>query len=291
MILKLKPLAFEKVWGGQRLKRQYRIDLENVGEIWGICFHKSNSNTVYNGHYKGKKLRELFIKHKHLFGNYPKEEFPILLKLIDANEDLSIQVHPDDKYAQINENSYGKEESWYILETGKKSSIQIGHNAKSLREIKETILNDSIKKILNYYEIKKGDYFHIPAGKVHAICKNTTLLEVSQSSDITYRIFDYNRVYKNKHRKLHLKKAFDVIHIPDTTNFSHQKNNLFSFEVLEFKNDIRVSHLYGDYIYVIDGFGYFNNVEISKGEFVIVTSRYKFSIKGDLKIALVNIMK
>jgi mannose-6-phosphate isomerase len=146
-----------------------------------------------NGPYKGQTLRDLYNNHRELFGHYKNEEFPIIVKYIDAKEDLSIQVHPDNDYALKHENSLEKEECWYILDAKADTEIIIGHREKTKDEIRRN-LNKDILNILNYYPIKANDYFYIPQGTVHAICHDTFLIEVSQSNDITYRFYDYDRL-------------------------------------------------------------------------------------------------
>lgn len=289
MIIRLKPIPIAKVWGGDRLSEMYGFSLPNIGEIWGISAHKSNTNKISGGQFQGITFRDLYINHREYFGHYPKDEFPLLFKVIDAKGDLSVQVHPDNDYASIHEKSYGKDECWYVLDADNDSRIQIGHKAKNRDEISKAITNNSLEDTLKYHSISVGDYYYIPSGKIHAICKNTTLLEVSQSSDITYRLYDYNRLENGKLRDLHLNKALDVIKIPDTTNMIEHHNEYFSFEIIDNKNETRLSHKYGDYIYIIEGNGYINDDEISKGDFLVVTSNTKYTIEGDLSLALVNI--
>lgn len=290
MIVRLKPIPLQKVWGGHKLSEFYGFSLSNIGEIWGISAHDSYSNIIMNGDFLGLSFREFYQSNKKYFGNYPKEEFPLLLKIIDASEDLSIQVHPNDKYALEHENSYGKSECWYILDIASDNEkIIIGHNAKNKEELLTYINNDEIKKILIYHTIKKGDYFYIPSGKVHAICKNTTLLEVSQSSNITYRLYDYNRLDKGMLRPLHIKNSLDVISIPDTPMETVHNDELFTFNIIE-NNDMTITaDMYGDYLYIIEGKGYINQEKIKCGDFLMVTSNSPYRLKGRIKYALIHL--
>lgn len=290
MILKFKPIPLQKMWGGNKLSRMYNLDLVNIGEIWGISTHKSNSNIILNGEFSGLTFREFYNSYKEYFGNYPKDEFPLLLKVIDASGDLSIQVHPNDKYALEHENSYGKSECWYILHTKNDTEkIVIGHNAKNKEELLTYITNNEIEKKLIYHEMKKGDYLYIPSGKVHAICKNTTLLEVSQSSDITYRLYDYNRLDNGKLRPLHIKESLDVISFPDTQIEMVHNDDFFTFDIIENNEMTITADIYGDYIYIIEGNGFANQEEIKTGDFIIVTSNSQYKLTGQLKYALINI--
>lgn len=289
MIIRLKPIPLSKVWGGKKLSKTYGFSLTNIGEVWGISAHKSNSNEIINDQFKGITFRDLFINHREYFGNYPKDEFPLLFKVIDAKGDLSIQVHPDNEYARKHEDSFGKDECWYILDAEEKSRIQIGHRAKNRSEMNNAILNNTLEEILEYHSISVGDYYYIPSGKVHAICKNTTLLEVSQSSDITYRLYDYNRLDKGKHRTLHIKNSLDVISFPDTKNEIKHNGKYFSFNIINVSNESIKADVFGDYLYVVDGKGAVDDEQISKGDFLVITSNSEYVIHGSVKIALVRI--
>lgn len=289
MIIKFKPIALSKIWGGESLANKYQINQDKIGEIWGISAHKSYSNVIINEEFNGMTFRNLFESHKALFGHYPKDEFPILCKIIDASSDLSVQVHPNDGYALKYENSLGKDECWYILDSKENTSIQIGHTAKSKEEFLEAIKNNQIENFLEYHKASKDDYYYIPSGKVHAICKDTTLLEVSQSSDITYRLYDYKRLDHGKLRELHIDKALDVITFPDTEMINSHSNNFFDFRILETSIEIYHANIFGDYLYIIEGSGFINQVSIKTGDFVMVSSLDKYQFNGEFKIALINI--
>lgn len=289
MIIKLKPIALSKVWGGNNLAKIYNIDQDKIGEIWGISGHKSYSNEIVNTEYQGLTLRTLFQKYKMLFGNYPYDEFPILCKIIDASSDLSVQVHPQDSYANKHEQSFGKDECWYILDAKENTRIQIGHRALSKYELKDAIKNQNIEDMLQYHVVKKGDYFYIPSGKVHAICKDTTLLEISQSSDITYRIYDYSRLDQGRLRELHIEKSLDVISFPDTPLLLQHKDEFFNFEIIETNNKTYQANHYGDYIYIIKGNGFIDNQKIQAGDFIMVTSLSKYQFSDYFKIALISL--
>jgi len=291
MLLKFEPIALEKVWGGNNLKKTYKIDKENIGEIWGISAHESYSNKIINTRFAGKTLRELFIKEKYLFGNLSVQEFPVLFKVIDAADDLSVQVHPQDEYALKHESSHGKDECWYILEThSKNTEIIIGHHAKTKAELTHMIENNQYESLLNRFKIKPKDYFYIPSGKVHAICKNTTLLEVSQSSNVTYRLYDYNRLDKGKLRELHVEKSLDVILVPDTELKRVHDDKYFYFEVFDSKEDKEYkADVYGDYFYCIKGSGEINAEEVKAGDFFMISSETVYQVKGSLKLARVRI--
>ena len=157
-------------------------------ESWAISAYHDASSTVKNGKFNGQALRNLWSSHKEIFGNLPSKEFPHLIKTIDANMDLSVQVHPDDAYAQkVEGEDYGKKECWYILDCKKDATIIIGHKTSSREEMQECIKNNDWNKVLNEFPIKPGDFFLIEPGTIHAIKGGTKILETQQTSDLTYR--------------------------------------------------------------------------------------------------------
>jgi mannose-6-phosphate isomerase class I len=291
MILKLKPLFYDKVWGGNKLKSDYKYNCsDKTGEAWGISGHKSGSSTIENGAYAGKTLRELYSSNRELFGNYPTKEFPILIKVIDAADDLSIQVHPNDSYAREVENSLGKTECWYILDADKDTDIIIGHKARTIQEFKEFVAKNDFESVLNIFPIKKGDQFNIYSGTIHAIRKGTVLLEIQQSSDVTYRLYDYNRLSNGSLRELHLDKALDVIKCPDKSLAKEKPKHLFNYHILDNQGiSENLSHKYGDYIFILEGKGKMNDTEITKGDFLVVTANSDYLLEGKFKYFKSNI--
>lgn len=287
MIIKFQPVLVQKeVWGGNKIKDVYGYMCapDRCGEAWGISAHKTYSSIVHNTKYKGMTLRELFETHKELFGNYEGEEFPILVKIIDAKDNLSIQVHPNDQYA-AKYNSFGKEECWYVLDTDNYTEIIIGHNAKTKEELHKAIDEGKIEDLVNLFPIKKGDYFYIDAGTLHAICKGTTLLEVQQSSDITYRVYDYNRTQDDGSlRDIHKEQAKDTILVPNNIVNRIHRNRYFTYDILDNKTlTSHKAHKYGDYLFIIEGTGIINKTEVFKGDFLMVTSEDDYKVFGNIK--------
>lgn len=172
------------------------------------------------GKYKGRTLSDLWINNRELFGNYPSTVFPLLTKILDANADLSVQVHPDDEYARKYVNGeLGKTECWYIIDCKEDSEIILGHFAKSKKELADMVEKGQWDQLLNRIIVKPGDFFYVPSGTIHALCEGILVLETQQSSDITYRVYDYDRKDRNGiKRELHLKKALEVIHVPSIKN-------------------------------------------------------------------------
>ncbi|TCJ01357.1 mannose-6-phosphate isomerase, class I [Cytobacillus praedii] len=220
--LYLNPVFKERIWGGSALYDQfgYSIPSKKTGECWAISGHSNGQSIVKAGKYKGRTLGDLWENNRELFGNYPSPVFPLLTKILDANADLSIQVHPDDEYAKKYVNGeLGKTECWYIVDCKENAEIILGHFAKSKMELADRVEKGQWDKLLNRIIVKPGDFFYVPSGTIHALCEGILVLETQQSSDITYRVYDYNRKDRNgKKRELHIEKALEVIHVPCIKN-------------------------------------------------------------------------
>lgn len=216
-ILKMKPVFKEMIWGGSKLKEIYNYDIpsDHTGECWGISAHRNGDCIIDGGEFDGKNLSWLWQNHRELFNNIEGDQFPLLVKLIDAKNDLSVQVHPNDEYAKEHENSLGKTECWYVLQADPGTKMVMGHHAKTQEEFVEAIKNDNYDELLNSFEINKGDFFYIPSGTLHAICSGSLIYEAQQSSDITYRVYDYHRKDKDgNERQLHVQQSIDVTTVP-----------------------------------------------------------------------------
>ncbi|MCR5213344.1 MAG: hypothetical protein K6E10_02940 [Eubacterium sp.] len=241
-ILKMAPVFKELIWGGSRLKTEYGYDIpsDKTGECWAVSGHSNGEGHLADGTFEGIKLSDLWKNHRELFGNMEGEVFPLLTKIIDANDDLSIQVHPDDEYAGVNENgSLGKMECWYILDCDPDAKIIIGHNAKTKEELESMIKEERWSDLLREVPISKGDFFQINPGTIHAIKAGTLILETQQSSDVTYRLYDYGRLQNGKPRPLHIDKSLDVIKVPFVPalvqNTSENTSDTSSLKVLDNK--------------------------------------------------------
>mgnify|MGYP002673215799 FL=1 len=216
-ILFLNPVFKEMIWGGNQLAEKfgYEIPSDKTGECWAVSAHPNGDCTVREGEYAGRKLSELFKEEPELFGSLPLDRFPLLIKIIDAKADLSIQVHPDDAYAKVHENgSLGKTECWYILDCPEDATLVVGHNAGSREELKEMIDQKRWSELIREVPVKKGDFIQINPGTVHAIKGGLMILETQQNSDITYRVYDYDRLSNGKPRELHVQQSIDVITVP-----------------------------------------------------------------------------
>jgi len=218
--LKFNPILKERLWGGTKLKDVLGKPIENdiTGESWELSTVKGDVSTVANGDLSGTSLQELIDKYpEELLGKSVVErfgkEFPILIKFIDAKQDLSIQLHPNDELAKERHNSFGKTEMWYIMDADKGAELIVGFNKDVTKEeYAKSLEEDSLLDLLNYESVTEGDTFFINTGKMHAIGAGVLLAEIQQTSDITYRVFDFNRRDKNGNlRELHTDLALDAI--------------------------------------------------------------------------------
>ena len=214
----LQPVFQERIWGGTKLKDQFNYDIpsDRTGECWAISGHPNGQSVVKNGPYAGKTIGELWENHRELFGNLEGDVFPLLVKILDANADLSVQVHPDDEYAAKYENGeLGKTECWYIIDCKEDAEIVFGHTAKTKEELRQQIEAGNWDELLRRVPIKPGDFFFVPSGTIHALCEGTLVLETQQSSDTTYRVYDYDRIDQDGNkRELHIEKSIDVTTVP-----------------------------------------------------------------------------
>lgn len=216
----LKPTYKDYLWGGDRLKNEFNKDTDvyPLAEAWECSTHPDGPSIVMDGEFKDKTLTDVLNIHPEYLGSKHKGEtsLPILIKLIDASNDLSVQVHPTDEYARIHENEQlGKSEMWYVLDANNDTNLIYGLNNDSTKEeIKESINKGNIDKYLRHVKVKKNDVFFIDAGTIHAIGKGALIVEVQESSNLTYRLYDYDRVDKDgKKRELHIDKALEVANL------------------------------------------------------------------------------
>lgn len=213
-LIMLRPQLHNNIWGGRRLSEfGYELPDGPVGECWGISAHPHGDCLVDGGPFDGLTLSRLWDQHHELFAGADGDRFPLLVKIIDARDDLSIQVHPDDAYAAAHEGgSLGKHECWYVLDCPEDAHIIVGQRARSREEFSRLVATDRWDELVNLVPIKPGDFFDIKPGTMHAIMGGTLLLETQQSSDITYRVYDYGRPQDDGSlRELHLEQAMDVI--------------------------------------------------------------------------------
>ena len=218
----MKPAGKDYLWGGSRLNDDFSkgIELEPLAETWECSTHPDGPSVVASGPDTGKLLPQVLSDHPEYIGSHPRElvkaegELPILIKFIDARKDLSVQVHPDDAYArQMEHGSMGKSEMWYVLDASRDARLVYGFRHDMDREVlKKSLLDGTVEKYLQKVKVRKDDVFYIEAGTVHALGAGALVAEIQESSNLTYRMYDYNRVDKDgKKRQLHVEKALDVV--------------------------------------------------------------------------------
>lgn len=230
-ILKLAPAFKNYIWGGRHLIENYNVNYKGkiLAEAWMLSAHNDGASIITNGIYAGKNLREYLAAEglKVLGTSCRTKDFPILIKFIDAQDNLSVQVHPSDEYAQKFENQFGKSEFWYILDAAPNACIYRGLNRVVTKsEFVERVNSGTLEEILQKIFVHKGDCFFIPAGTIHSVGKGILLAEIQQNSNVSYRIYDYNRrVADGKFRELHVDKALDVANlkpfVDDKKNYPH----------------------------------------------------------------------
>ncbi len=306
----LKPLFMYRIWGGTALrdKFNYEIPSENTGECWAISSHENGDCEITNGKFKGMTLSNLWSNHRELFGNMAGDKFPLLTKILDANDNLSVQVHPDNEYAKKNENGeLGKTECWYIIDCDDDAEMIFGHNAKSKEELEYMVSNNKWSDLLRRVKVNKGDFFYVPSGTIHALCKGTLVLETQQNSDTTYRVYDYDRVDSNGNkRELHVDKSIAVTtvpHVENKPNYSIIENDNFKLTTFLSNEFFSVHKLdvFTEYsstqnkpfeLYsVIDGNGKLvsnsNEYSLNKGDNFILPNNFgEFKLIGNLQLII-----
>lgn len=290
-ILILEPVCTHNIWGGSKLREVYGYqELGNdIGECWGISAHPKGDSVIRDGLFAGMHLSELWVSHPELFGNLSYEKYPLLVKIIDAKDDLSIQVHPDDAYASAHEDgAFGKTECWYILDCAKDATIILGHHANTREELATLIQQKRFRELIREIPIRKGDFFQIEPGTVHAIKGGTMLLETQQNCDITYRLYDYDRLSNGKPRELHLQESMEVIRVPAQehcpikvdlaeenkwiTLYACDKYTVFS---LKLQGELNFAQKYPFLnVSVLEGAGRIGECEVRKGDHLIIPSGY-----------------
>ncbi len=307
-ILKLNPVFKDYIWGGTKLRDDYgfKSSLEKLAEGWMLSCHKDGENAVLNGEFKNKTLSLVVKENPEFLGENGKkyEYFPILIKLIDAKNDLSVQVHPDNEYAMRVEKEYGKTECWYILDCDEDAELIYGFNRNlSSDEFRKAIEENTFMDAVNKVKVKKGDLFFIEAGTLHAIGKGILLAEIQQNSNTTYRVYDYGRLGADgKPRELHTEKAVDVTVCTPPTRDTNPEGELITgngySEQLLTKCDlfnvkkISVTNEYSDVadeksfvsVLITDGNGTIDDTEIKKGDSLFIPANYgEFKICGNIE--------
>lgn len=309
----MNPIYKDYIWGGTRLKDKYNktgSDKEIIAETWEISTNKNGKSLVKNKNdYYYNNLDEIFqddnVKEK-IFGTKCRnlKEFPLLVKFIDATNNLSVQVHPGDEYAKKHENSLGKTEMWYVLDCEENAKLVCGmKNDVKQSDVENIIRNNQIKNSINYIDIKKGDLIYIPAGTIHAILAGALICEVQQNCDLTYRVYDWDRIDKNGNkRELHIEKAIDVIDVESKYSIKNIENiddsickvlstPYFNVQIINVKTSIKLQSNKDTFyaMNVLEGNGKIKvdkkEYTIYKGDsFIIPATLGDFCIDGEVKI-------
>lgn len=315
-ILKLNPVFKDYIWGGTRLRDDFglKTDINPVAEGWMLACHKDGMNTIDSGEYDGKTLESVIKeggKSKIAGTNSEKfPYFPVLIKLIDAKDNLSVQVHPDNEYAARVEHEFGKTEMWYVLDAAPGATLIYGFKNKiGKEEFKQAIESNTLLDVLNVVEVKKGDMFFIEAGTVHAIGKGALIAEIQQNSNSTYRVYDYGRLGKDgKPRELHIQKAIDVSKTEPakygTKPFGKKEEisggtrqmltecplfSVYNYELCG-KVELNANEESFNHILVVDGSGKIGGREFKKGDSFFVPANYgNYEIDGNGEFILTKV--
>ncbi len=304
--LKLSPIIKDYIWGGRKLINDFnkQTNLDRAAESWELSTHPDGSSIITEGEFKGKSLPE-YIKENGLdvIGENAKafDFFPILIKLIDAKENLSIQVHPDDRYALQNEGEYGKTEMWYVVDCDEDAYLYYGLNRTITKdEFLRRIADSTILDILNKVPVHKGDVFFIPAGTIHAICGGIVICEIQQNSNTTYRVYDYNRAGADgRPRPLHVNKAADVATLsPSPKYVKPDENTLAECKYFTVKHFACINKLILDTnekcfqsLIILGGNGSLTlgntNMKLSKGDSIFIPAQKScYTLEGNFEFIL-----
>ncbi len=299
------PILKERIWGGKKIitilnKLETK---DKIGESWEISSVEGDMSIVSEGIFKGRSLQRLLEDFKEDFigkQNYKQfgTQFPLLIKFIDASDDLSIQVHPNDELAKKRHNSFGKTEMWYVMEAEEDSELVLGFNQDLSKEKYQSILEEgTLEKYLHYEQVKKGDSFFVKAGLIHAIGKGVLIAEIQQTSDLTYRVYDWNRKDdKGNERELHTELALDALNYKKTNDFKlHQSGDhlisspYFTVNLLSVDNPItrNLSKIDSFVIYMgVDGEIEINDDRLKMGETLLFPAVFekKLALKGKGKV-------
>ena len=305
-ILKLKPACKDYIWGGRRLIDEYNkpYEGERLAETWEMSCHPDGPSVIVNGEYAGKTLAEFVeLQGKGCLGSNCQifQDFPIMIKFIDAKDNLSIQVHPNNIYALEHEHQYGKTEVWYVLDAGENAFLYYGFKHEiSKEEFAQRIADNTLLEVLNAVPVHKGDVFYIPAGTIHAICRDIVIAEIQQSSNVTYRVYDYGRVGADgKPRQLHVEQAVKVTKLAppkDDYNFGGHlvRSPYFTVDQVDggYAEDCDDESFTS--VLVVDGAGTIccgdEKLEVAKGDSLFLPADSgKFALEGSVKALITRV--
>ena len=294
-ITKTIPAFKDYIWGGTRLKTEFhkQTDLDPVAESWELAAHKDGTSGFYGETFD---LADLFKEHRELIGTNAEkfERFPMIIKLIDAKSNLSVQVHPSDEYALANENSYGKTEMWYVVEAEEGAGLYIGFDRDvTAEEFRALIAENRLQEVLHFLPVKAGEWYFIEAGTVHAIGKGVVIAEVQQNSNLTYRLYDYGRVGADgRPRELHIEKGVKVSKLTAYVPDKRTSCEYFSCESVALSGERSFVADEKSFIafVIMDGSFCVDGVRYEKGDTVFVPANHgAFTLRGEAKLVSVRI--
>ena len=295
-LVKLNPAVKDYIWGGNYFQKFNKgLNLDRVSECWELSVRDNDSSIIASGKDKGKLLSEVINKEDigPVMDRFPY--FPLLIKLIDAKENLSIQVHPSDDYALKYENSFGKSEMWHIISADVGSGLYVGLNKDySKEDIKKALEEGTILECLNFFKVKPGDTFVINPGTIHAIGKGVRLIEIQQNSNLTYRLYDYNRRDSNGNpRELHIKKALEVIDYKQYKPVSKDNeyladNQYFTVKEVNFKDSLSIKANENSFVSFtfLEGEGMVNDIPYKEYDTFFLPYKKECLIKGNGRVVI-----
>ena len=289
-LVKLKPAIKDYIWGGNYFQKFNKgLGLTRVSECWELSTRDNDSSIIVSGPNSGKLLSEVITKEDigPVMEKFPY--FPLLIKLIDAKENLSVQVHPSDDYALKNENSFGKSEMWHIISADEGSGLYVGLNDNYTKEdIEKALKEGTILNNLNFFKVKPGDTFIINPGTIHAIGKGVRLIEIQQNSNLTYRLYDYDRVDQNgNHRELHIAKALEVINYKKyepskEINGYLADNQYFTVKKVNIDDELKIASNEQSFVSFtfLEGSGFVNDIAYNQYDTFFLPYKKECLIKG-----------
>ena len=295
-LVKLNPAVKDYIWGGNYFQKFNKgLNLDRVSECWELSVRDNDSSIIASGKDKGKLLSEVINKEDigPVMDRFPY--FPLLIKLIDAKENLSIQVHPSDDYALKYENSFGKSEMWHIISADVGSGLYVDLNKDySKEDIKKALEEGTILECLNFFKVKPGDTFVINPGTIHAIGKGVRLIEIQQNSNLTYRLYDYNRVDSNGYpRELHINKALEVINYKQYKPVSKDNeyladNRYFTVKEVNFKDSLNIKANENSFVSFtfLEGEGMVNDIPYKEYDTFFLPYKKECLIKGNGRVVI-----
>ena len=288
----LDTVAHETIWGGQKLLPYAKEKPGKIGHLYSLCCEKGLENTILNGEYKGRVFQDYFEENRQRFGLEGYDEFPLIIALVEARDDLSIQVHPDDEMAKREEGAaYGKNESWFFIEAPESGSLYNGCLAESAEEVRDRLQSGDMMSIVGRLQVKPGDYVYVKAGTMHAMTTGSFVYEIEENSPWTYRLYDYDRVdASGNHRELHIEKGLRALKpglisesIPmDDKWVTERRYKLLKLtDTAEYRNESDTLQCFT----VIFGKGFAEGLDITTGTTVVLEPGDR--IEGSFDLAMV----